>query len=53
MQLDFGDLTGGAMISTWCISITNSMCLHAGGDGSGDGESVMDYVQIMTTWKCN
>ena len=50
---DFGDLTGGStdgkrnLMSPGCSS---TRCVWPGGkDGSGDGENVMEYVQIMTT----
>ena len=50
---DFGDLTGGAtdgkrnLMSPGC---SPTRCVWPGGkDGSGDGENVMEYVQIMTT----
>ena len=50
---DFGDLIGGAtdgkrnLMSPGC---SPTRCVWPGGkDGSGDGENVMEYVQIMTT----
>ena len=50
---DFGDLTGGAtngkrnLMSPGC---SPTRCVWPGGkDGSGDGENVMEYVQIMST----